>query len=206
MTPETGASLFGAIRETLGRRVPRDLRAAHPARRRAGVLVPLFLEAGHPWVLFIERSHSVPHHKGQIAFPGGALEPGDRSVEEGVLREVQEEIGLPPGHVEILGRLDDAITVTSNYLIHPLVGVIPYPYPFEPEPAEVQSLVCAPLGIFQPDRAAAQHQVARRPVPGPAFTCGRHVIWGATARILSRLGELCETQIALARWGEMLYK
>ncbi|PON17011.1 hypothetical protein C2W62_15515 [Candidatus Entotheonella serta] len=85
------------------------------------------------------------HHRGQISFPGGRHEPADHSLLDTALRESDEEIGLNPTHVTVLGQLDDLLTTGSNYLIRPYVGLIPYPYPFKLDKRETDYLIEVPL-------------------------------------------------------------
>ena len=79
-------------------------------------------------VLFTRRAASLPHHQGQVAFPGGSRDAGDADAEATALREADEEVGLRPADVRVLGRLDDIETVASRFLITPVVGVAPHPY------------------------------------------------------------------------------
>ena len=96
----------------------------------AAVLVPIFLKQGQYYILFTKRTEKVKEHKGQISFPGGSYEEGDRTLLNTALRESAEEIGLRPKDVEILGELDDGLSLTSNYVISPFVALIPWPYKF----------------------------------------------------------------------------
>ena len=97
----------------------------------AGVLIPMYEKDGEHFVIFTLRTETVEHHKGQISFPGGAFNPGDENLLDTALRESFEEIGLFPSDVEVMGELDDQVTV-SNFRITPFVGFIPYPYTFHP--------------------------------------------------------------------------
>ncbi len=93
-----------------------------PGRVRAAVLVPIFDRDGELYVLFIRRSIRVATHQGQVAFPGGRAEPEDPDIMTTALREAQEEVGLRPETVEVLGRLTTSVTLTSNYLVTPSSG------------------------------------------------------------------------------------
>ena len=126
---EINKSLTEIIKETLGARKPKGM--DREKYYHAGVLIPLFRENGKYKILFTKRTDMVEHHKGQISFPGGGVEKDDRSVMETALRETQEEIGLMKEEVEILGRTDDILTLVSNFVITPFVGLIPFPYDFE---------------------------------------------------------------------------
>lgn len=154
--------------------------------RPAAVLVPLFLKGGTWHLLFTQRTETVQDHKGQISFPGGRRDPDDPSPLATALREAQEEIGLEPADVTILGQLDEIYTVTQ-YRISPFVGVIPYPYPFRVNSAEIAGLIEAPLEAFLDPANLEQRERATLvgpPVPVYFYHIGPHTIWGVTARIV----------------------
>ncbi len=167
----------------------------------SGVLVPLFAEEGTCKVLFTQRSQKVEHHKGQISFPGGRVDEGDRNIRHTVLREVFEEVGLPEAEVDVLGKIDDACTLSSNFVVHPLVGRIPYPYPFSLSPAEVQRLITVPLSVFHPENRSARRERVEfhgRTIETAAYEYGGEIIWGATARILQNLMEILTGSLPLS--------
>jgi 8-oxo-dGTP pyrophosphatase MutT (NUDIX family) len=181
------------IRDILGQRPPKGIEEARSEVRHAAVLVPLFDSEGAYHILLTKRTNRVDAHKGQISFPGGAVDEGDRSFEETALREAHEEIGLRPEDVTILGRTDDARTLASNFVIHPFVGLIPYPYPFKMSPGEVKKLIEAPFGLFLPDpsrdRTLPVHYEGKI-YESVAYPYDGDVIWGATARIIENLVEI----------------
>lgn len=163
--------------------------------RRAAVLVPIFISGGIPCVLLTKRTEDVEHHKGQISFPGGRHEAADPDLLATALRETQEEIGIPPGSVEIWGRLDEVETVISGFAITPFVGFLPSPVDARPNPAEIEAVVAAPLKFFM-DPANLRTERVRRDGQEYALTYydyPPHVIWGATARILQGLVTLLTT-------------
>ncbi len=153
----------------------------------AAVLVPLFCLAGEWRLLFTRRSSYLSQHRGQVAFPGGACEPGDRSLEETALREAAEEIGIRPADVRLLGRLDPSITI-SRYHVTPIVGWLPWPYTFCMHTAEVARIFSIPLAwLADPvNRMEFRHLaddrlvIAYRPYEG-------ELVWGITARIAHQL-------------------
>ncbi|NNG07593.1 MAG: CoA pyrophosphatase, partial [Desulfobacteraceae bacterium] len=122
--------LYEIIKEVLSSRSPKRIPDETSSYIHAAVLFPLFSANGEYGVLFTQRTQTVENHKGQISFPGGAVEAEDGSLEETALREAHEEVGLLSNDVEILGQLDDTTTVVSYFVVHPFVGVIPYPYDF----------------------------------------------------------------------------
>ncbi|HTN52810.1 MAG TPA: CoA pyrophosphatase [Anaeromyxobacter sp.] len=130
------------IRATLATRPPRPL--ALPGFRRAAVLVPLLARPEGPSVLFTRRAETLPHHRGEISFPGGGLEPGE-SAEGGALREAEEEVGLAPATVELLGRLDD-LPSPARFTVTPVVAAVRAPPPaFLAAAAEVDEPFELPL-------------------------------------------------------------
>jgi 8-oxo-dGTP pyrophosphatase MutT (NUDIX family) len=184
---EDQKNLPQVIKETLSTRAPKRIRDEQCLFKHAGVLVPLLEEGGDPLILFTKRTDKVEHHKGQISFPGGAVDEEDDSIKETVLREAREEIGLREEDVEILGRIDDTLTVVSNFVVHPFVGLIPYPYDFTINTEEVDRLIKVPLTIFHPDNPVskgASFEFEGKTHRTPTYEYDSEVIWGATARIM----------------------
>jgi 8-oxo-dGTP pyrophosphatase MutT (NUDIX family) len=158
-----------------------------PTRRQAAVLIPLFRNATDYHLVFTKRTETVRHHKGQVSFPGGSFEPADRDLLTTALRESYEEVGIEPEHVSILGRLDDLATFSTSFTISPFVGLIPYPYPFRPNPIEVAIVFDASLSILADPTVARRYIRARddgATIEDYEFHVNGHVIWGATARII----------------------
>jgi 8-oxo-dGTP pyrophosphatase MutT (NUDIX family) len=184
------ADLSQAIRNILSNRCPKSIPPeSGTLRRHAAVLVPLLCppEAEGWSVVFTKRTHKVAHHKGQISFPGGAVEAHDASPLEAMLRESEEEIGLKAEALDILGRLDEAATMASNFIIHPFVGVVPSDYEFEINPYEVLNILTVPLRVFQ--GSTGESHVSEVLYQGktywsPVYAFGGEVIWGATARVM----------------------
>ena len=159
--------------------------------RPAAVLVAF--ESGKG-IWLTKRSSHLKHHPGQIAFPGGKLDPGDASLQAAALREAQEEIGLPPDHVRILGTLPPHETVTG-FLVTPFVGHVHRPFTARPEAGEVEEVFTVPLShLIDP----SNYQVQSRLWQGQqrryyAVPWGPYYIWGATARILYGLASKAPT-------------
>jgi 8-oxo-dGTP pyrophosphatase MutT (NUDIX family) len=154
--------------------------------RASAVLIPLFCNQGQCHVLFTERSEEVNFHKGQVCFPGGTQEPSDSSLLQTALREIEEEISLKAKDVEILGELDDSMTLTSNYVISPFVAFIPHPYPFHAAGREIKEIFSVPLSFLMDEANFKQDSYA--------YEYEGHVIWGATARILKQFIDLLKSE------------
>lgn len=171
------------------------LTLAAPDKRVAAVLVPLLDVGGVLHVLYTRRAVSLPHHQGQVAFPGGTREPGDADLAVTALRESYEEIGLLPDDVRLLGTLDDIETVASRFVITPFVGVAPHPYAWRPCPDEVDTIFTVPLdALTAPDAERSEvWDFDGRAVPVRLFPVGGQTIWGATHRITRNLLEVLAT-------------
>ena len=151
--------------------------------RRAAVLIPLAAFRGEWLLLYTRRTDTLDTHKGQVSFPGGQKDEGDKTLEETALREAQEEMGIRPSDVHILGRVNDVATVTG-FRVTPVVGVIPFPYAFRISTAEVARVFTIPLRwlanrnhyweFLHPE--AQYRLVAYQPYDG-------ELLWGATARM-----------------------
>ena len=185
--------LFEQLRERLSQRASRQVGAEGSALRESAVLVPLFLRDGAPHVLFTKRPETLRQHAGQISFPGGRREPADATPLDTALREAEEEIGLPPSSVSLLGTLDEIPTVT-RFRIQPFVAVIPHDLVYRPSPEEIDAILEIPLAtLLQPARLRVEtYLVNGEPHPVYFFDCGAHVVWGATARILKNLFDVAE--------------
>ncbi len=156
--------------------------------RLASVLVPLHDKDGEPHVIVTARPSTMRRHAGQISLPGGALDEGEESL-AAALREAHEEIGLDRRQVRVLGRLSEVVVLTSPFRLTPWVASVPYPYPYAAAPGEVEEIVHVPVSALLD---AAAYGVRRVEAYGMTldthtYRYGRHVIWGATARILREL-------------------
>ncbi len=151
--------------------------------RPAAVLLPLLVQGGNWHILYTRRADRVEHHKGQVSFPGGAADPQDHSPEDTALRETEEEIGVRRTDVRVLGRLGQMHTVT-NFIVTPVVGVIPWPYGFKIHTLEVGRVFTMPLEWLANKnnyqefirKETERALVAYYPFDG-------ELLWGATARM-----------------------
>jgi len=176
--PMPGASVYGD--DDTGRQ-----QAAIVA---ASVLVPIVAHESGLTVLFTRRTPQLRAHSGQVSFPGGRAEPGDPTPEFTALREAQEEIGLPPGRVEVLARMPDYLTRTG-FRVTPVIGLLTPPLQLVPDSREVDEVFELPLA-FLLDPANAQRrtrEIEGRSVGYYAFEYQQHTVWGATAGMLVNL-------------------
>ena len=162
--------------------------------REAAVLVPV-VHGPDPGVLLTLRTATLRSHAGQVAFPGGRVEPTDASPEAAALREAREEIGLDPRAVELAGRLPDHVTGTG-YHITPVVGLLPSGLCLTPNPDEVEAIFTLPLATLLDPHAPEQRT---RPFRGRerrfwVWPHETHYIWGATAGILVHLAARLRAQ------------
>ncbi|HYB00139.1 MAG TPA: CoA pyrophosphatase [Ktedonobacteraceae bacterium] len=164
-----------------------------PSARRASVLIPLFEKNNETYIVFIRRASSLRAHSGEIAFPGGATEVSDVSPIVTALREAQEEIGLAPSRVEVLGVMPPVFTVVSNFLITPVVAYLPSgPGSLQLQASEVAEIIFLPLqGLADPSIFHTEEWVRNNESHTVYFyDYGSYRVWGATARMFTMLLEL----------------
>lgn len=170
---------------------------AFPDANPAAVLVALFEEAGEARVLLTVRSSRLRSHQGEVAFPGGKLDPHE-GIDEGACREAQEEVGLDPSLVTMVGHLTAMPTVSSNTLMTPVVAVLdgrPVTAPAPDEVARVFDVALADLladGVFAEELWAVPGRHGADGQPGGEFpvwffSVADETVWGATARVLTEL-------------------
>lgn len=153
--------------------------------KRAAVLVPVVLREDQPTVLLTQRSELLRSHRGQVAFPGGRRDAGDRSAAENALREAEEEIGLPRSEVEVIGYLDDYPT-SSLYRVTPVVGLVRELPALRLDAAEVATVFEVPLALLLDPQRYVQKSLLRDNLRLPFYEVlyDDYRIWGATAGML----------------------
>lgn len=169
---------------------PRYDRAASPPPRPASTLLALYPgPEGELTLPLTLRRDELPDHPGEVSLPGGATDPGDDSREATALREANEEIGLPPSEVRVIGRLDDIWIPVSNFELRPFVAVADAAPALRPHESEVAAIVELPLRLVVEETIVGEEEI---PIRGAVLRAGVYRfaglrIWGATARTLAML-------------------
>jgi len=155
----------------------------------AAVLVGFILGAA-PAVLLTKRNERLRRHAGQVSFPGGRIDPEDVDATAAALREAEEEVGIDPARVEVLGPIGDFLTGTG-FRITPVLGALPHDLIYRPAPAEVEAVFRFPLDVLLDPAAPRQERQERNGVVRDVWVWPHpeHYIWGATAAILVHLAE-----------------
>ncbi|MBI5814356.1 MAG: CoA pyrophosphatase [Nitrospinae bacterium] len=165
---------------------------AAPGRIMAATLAPVALINGEASFGFIRRSANLNYHPGQIAFPGGRMEPGETPVQT-ALREVEEETGIGGGHIKILGMLPLMDTASTGFAVWPVVGVVHGEPVMNVPNGEVEEFFWAPVDHFM--NGSFVKRTTTLPgegAPRPAFLYQGREIWGLTFRIVMRIVSLFE--------------
>jgi 8-oxo-dGTP pyrophosphatase MutT (NUDIX family) len=155
----------------------------------AAVLVPLFVSDGALHAVFTRRRDDLRRHAGEISFPGGRQDDDETDLRLTALREAEEEIGLPPDAVELIGALQPTPTIATNYAVYPFVGLIEPGHEWKPSASEVAEVLELSLGDLR--AGYARQRMLRRGIPfrTDVYVVGENLIWGATARMLTDLLE-----------------
>jgi 8-oxo-dGTP pyrophosphatase MutT (NUDIX family) len=157
-------------------------------RTESAVLVPLYEDAdGELHAVFTRRRDDLRRHAGEISFPGGRQDDDEPDLRTTALREAEEEVGLAPDDVELLGALQPTPTIATNYAVYPFVGLIEPGRTWRPSAAEVAEVLELPLRRLRD--GYARRRLLRRGVPfrTDVYCVDQHLIWGATARIVADL-------------------
>lgn len=157
----------------------------------AAVLVPLFVsaESQPPHVVLTRRRSDLRRHAGEISFPGGRMDPGDADLTATALREADEEIGLAPHAVELLGALPPVSTFATGYQIHPFVGTVAAGQRWRISPREVDAVLELPLDGLRESRTRTRLERRGITFETDAYVLDGHLVWGATFRIIELLLE-----------------
>jgi len=173
----------------------RDSRALQPHRApaQAAVLVPIVLRSGEPTVLLTERASQMTTHSGQVAFPGGRVDPDDANIAAAALREAWEEVGLSAAHIEVLGNLPTYTTITS-FIVTPVVALVQPDFTLALSPGEVADAFEVPLAFLMNPANHRRHalldpeHISREWYSMPYQDGAQErFVWGATAAMLRNL-------------------
>lgn len=181
----TGCLVIDDIRKNLQQHQPVGLAGKHDVRDRAAVLVPVIADTSGPLILLTERAGGLSRHGGEVAFPGGKEDPTDHSLEFTALRENEEELGISPDDVDVIGSLRPFIS-KYGLMVTPYVGIVSPKIQLRPNPDEIASVFEVPLDYFSTampiriddiSRHGESHQI-------PAFEFDGYEIWGLTSMIV----------------------
>jgi 8-oxo-dGTP pyrophosphatase MutT (NUDIX family) len=160
--------------------------------RAAAVLVPLVSREGGLHVIYTRRSDRLSSHRGQVAFPGGRFDRTDRDLLATALRETDEEVGIAPDSVDVLGSFEGRQTRASEIFVTPFVGFVNEPFALRPDPKEVAEIFEVPLSALEDRRHRGYHNWTNNGAPSrhPAILYNGQVIWGLTYYLTLRFLEL----------------
>lgn len=184
------------LRRALHQTDPNDRTAPDAVTREAAVLVPIIERDGDLNIVFIRRSDIVESHRGQVAFPGGRVDPVDTTLLDTALREAREEVGIERHIVDVLGGFPTMSTVSSGMRVAPFVAVLTQSVDYKIDPIEVAEVFEVPLKVLSDARYRGLYEWRRdkdRPSSNfPAIFYSGQTIWGLTLRITESLLEIME--------------
>ena len=176
------------ISAVLNSRTPEII--AGNGHKPAAVLIPIQERQDDDYLVLTRRGDHLPTHKGQIAFPGGRVDVGDKDIFHTALRESEEEVGINPAQVKILGRLDE-FTAGYGLVVTPVVGVIPAHYEFHMDPRETTAVASVPIGsLMERGNFILDDRLSPGGHPSYHFYVNGWDVWGVTARILVQFLQL----------------
>lgn len=144
------------------------------------------------FVLILRKTYQGVHSN-QVGFPGGRVEPEDRDLQHTALRETEEEVGIPQHEVEVIKELTRLYIPPSNFWVHPFMGIMKRTPVLVPQEEEVESVLEVNLADFMSDSCLTRETLSTsyaKEIEVPAFLLGGHVVWGATAMMLSEMKEI----------------
>jgi 8-oxo-dGTP pyrophosphatase MutT (NUDIX family) len=160
--------------------------------RAGGVMILLYPHRGDVYLPLMKRPVYSGAHSGQVSFPGGKFEQQDIDLKATALRETEEEIGVSPERVELIGGLSDLFIIASNFKVSPAVGFTPHRPTFVPDPIEVESVLEVSLTQLMDTsrRGVEKMTFGDYTIHSPYFDVEGHIVWGATAMMLSEFLEV----------------
>jgi 8-oxo-dGTP pyrophosphatase MutT (NUDIX family) len=169
-------------------RSPRNLPGGR--YKAAAVLMPIQLRQDGEHFVLTKRADQLNHHRGQVAFPGGRVDANDEGELAAALRETNEEIGINPADVQVLGRLDQ-VTAAYDFVVTPFVGLIPAVYEFRVNPEETAAVFTIPIAtLLDPSYLIVADHLSSHGEPIYHFYIEGWDVWGATARMIVQFLEL----------------
>jgi 8-oxo-dGTP pyrophosphatase MutT (NUDIX family) len=191
---------LSTLREELGRVLlsPEQAIALDVSGHKdAAVLVPLYVEHDELHAVFTRRREDLRRHPGEISFPGGRFDEGEADLRATALREADEEIGLAPEAVDIVGALQPTPTIATGYAVYPFVGLIEPGGQWTPSESEVAEVL--EFSLRELLHGYGRRRLIRRglPIRTDTYVVGDNLIWGATARILADLFDRIEPLVEL---------
>ncbi len=162
--------------------------------KKAGVMALFYPDTEHQtrFALILRKTYNGVH-SAQIGFPGGKLEPDDDSLEHAAVRETYEEIGVPEHHIEVLRQLTQVYIPPSNFYVQPFIGIVRDTPNFKKQDEEVEEIVEVQLNHFIDDNNIISKKVETSysvKIDVPAFKLNDHIVWGATAMMLSEIKDM----------------
>ncbi len=164
--------------------------------KKSAVLILLYPDSNSLHFPLIERTDYPGVHSRQISFPGGSVDPEDVDYTATALRETEEEVGVPRDSIEVLGHLSALYIPPSNFWVQPVLGYVPAPPTWQRNPSEVESVIQTPLDQLVDGKLSGESKIKHSSgvnMVVPSFTVHGHVVWGATAMMLSELISLFES-------------
>jgi 8-oxo-dGTP pyrophosphatase MutT (NUDIX family) len=192
--PAFAAHIKMAPKERIQALKNQDLKIENP--RIAAVMMLFYPKDGKTHLVLIVRNAYNGVHSSQIAFPGGKYESTDASYEETALRETHEEVGVLPEKIEVIKHFTPMYIPPSNFLVHPYLGISKEELLFYPDSREVASIIELPLSVFLDDKIIVEAKLSTSYANDtlvPAFSIQNHIVWGATAMILSELRDVLKS-------------
>lgn len=180
--------MASTMRSTLNLRSQPD-----QSTRLGAVLILFYPKNGTMHIPLIQRPVYKGVHSGQVAFPGGQAEAGDQDLTQTALREAQEEIGVNPAAIDILGSLTPLFVPASNFMVHPVVGFTRHYPDFKPDAYEVEAVLEVPLDELRDITRIGSKEITIRAgvtIQAPFYDLQSHTVWGATAMMISELLEV----------------
>ena len=171
-------------------KITKNLNYSEINAKQAGVMMLFYPKDGKAHLVLIVRNSYKGVHSSQIAFPGGKYEVEDLNLEKTALRETFEEVGVPSDKIEVLKAFTHLYIPPSNFMVYPFLGICKEEITFYPDPIEVADIIELPLTTFLSDSIVVDANINTsyaQSIAVPVFKIDEHIVWGATAMMLSEL-------------------